>query len=411
MTKDRLGIGFVGSGFVTQFHLRGLVAVRDADVAAIASPTREHAEAAAALARDTGVGEPAVYGSVAEMAKDPNVDAVWICSPNDTRVAVVEEIVDALQSGAELIGVACEKPLARNVAEARRMLELVRGTSLLHGYLENQVFSPSVTRGKEIIWRRAAPSAGRPYLARAAEEHSGPHMPWFWAGERQGGGVLNDMLCHSYEAARFLLTGPHESRDDLSVVDVSAQIASLKWTRPEYVSVLRDDMGGVDYARAPAEDFARATVRLRSPEGLPVIVEATTSWGFVGPGLRLRMELLGPEYSMQVDTLNSELSVFLSRRVTGSEGEDLVEKQNAEQGLMPVVADEAASYGYVGEDRHMVRAFLAGRPPSETWEDGLAVTTVLMACYLSAERGAVVPFPAPELETFVPAVARGAWRP
>jgi predicted dehydrogenase len=413
MKKTRLGVGFVGAGFVTRFHIESFQGVRDADVAAVMAPTREHAEATAALASRLGVGEPRVYGSVAEMVADPAVDALWVCAPNDVRLAVVEEMVDAVKRGTgELVGVACEKPLARNLAEARRLLALVGETPLLHGYLENQVFSPSVTRGKEIIWRRAAPICGRPYLARAAEEHSGPHMPWFWQGSRQGGGVLNDMLCHSFEAARFLLTGPAEPRDALSVGEVNAEIASLKWSRPEYVDRLREQTGGaVDYGRSPAEDFARATVKLTTPEGLPVLVEATTSWSFVGPGLRLRMELLGPEYSMQVDTLSSELSVFLSRRVTGSEGEDLVEKQNAEQGLMPVVADEAASYGYTAENRHMVRAFLEGRKPEETWDDGLAVTEVLMACYLSAERGRTVTFPEPELESFVPAVAQGTWRP
>ena len=51
--KKRLGIGFVGSGFVTGFHLQSLVAVRDADVTAITSPTRQHAEAAAAAAVET----------------------------------------------------------------------------------------------------------------------------------------------------------------------------------------------------------------------------------------------------------------------------------------------------------------------------------------------------------------------
>jgi predicted dehydrogenase len=412
MTNGRLGIGFVGSGFVARFHIQSLVSVRDADCVAVTSPTRAHAESAAALARDLGVGEGKVYGSVGEMAADPAVDAIWICSPNDTRVAVVEEIADAVRKGAGLRGVACEKPLARTLAEARRMLELVRGAGLRHGYLENQVFAPALARGKDIVWRRAVPIAGRPYLARAAEEHSGPHMPWFWTGERQGGGVLNDMLCHSYEAGRHLLTSPDEPRDALTVIDVNAQIASLKWTRKEYVEALREQSGGaVDYSVAPAEDFARATVRLRTPEGLLALVEATTSWAFVGPGLRLRMELLGPEYSMQVDTLASELSVFLSRRVTGSEGEDLVEKQNAEQGLMPVVPDEPASYGYVAENRNMVRAFLDGRDPLETWDDGLAVTEVLMACYLSAEQGRTIAFPAPELETFVPAVAKGTWRP
>jgi predicted dehydrogenase len=411
MAGKRLGIGIVGSGFVAKFHIQSLLGVRDADVTGITSPTRAHAEEAATLARSLGVGEPKVHASVSDLVADPDVDAVWICAPNDMRVAIVDELVDAVTTGrANLIGVACEKPLARNVAEARRMLEAVKRTPLLHGYLENQVFAPGVARGKEIIWRRAAPIAGRPYLARAAEEHSGPHMPWFWSGQRQGGGVLNDMLCHSYEAARFLLTSPDETRSALTVREVNAQIASLKWTRPEYADLLSEMMGSaVDYRTAPAEDFARASVTLTAPEGRPVMVEATTSWSFVGPGLRLRMELLGPEYSMQVDSLHADLSVFLSRRVQGTTGEDLVEKQNAEQGLMPVVSDEAAAYGYVAENRHMVQRFLAGRMPDETWEDGLAVTEVLMACYLSAERGSTVRFPEPELEAFVPAVARGAW--
>jgi predicted dehydrogenase len=409
MPDGRLGIGFIGAGFVARFHIQSLVGVRNADVAAVMGPTRERTAATAQLARDLGVGNPRTYSSIADMARDPAVDALWICAPNDVRVAVVEEIVAAVSAGAELVGVACEKPLARNIAEARRMLELVGRTSLLHGYLENQVFAPSLTRGKEIIWRRAAAIAGRPYLARASEEHSGPHMPWFWSGVRQGGGVLNDMLCHSFEAARFLLTAPGEARSSVTVQEVNAQIASLKWSDPAYVRELSGAMG-VDYAVAPSEDFARATVTLTAG-GRPAIVEATTSWNFVGPGLRLRMELLGPEYSMQVDTLHSDLSLFLSRRIAGSEGEDLVEKQNAEQGLMPVIADEAATYGYTAENRHMVARFLAGRQPDETWEDGLEVTRVLMACYLSAERGRTVRFTDPELETFIPAVARGVWRP
>src|SRR3972149_2730799 len=104
MAKDRLGIGFVGSGFVARFHIQSLVGVRDADVVAITSPTRAHAESAAALARELGVGEAKGYGSVGEMVADPAVDAVWICSPNDTRVAVVEEIAGAVGEGAELLG-------------------------------------------------------------------------------------------------------------------------------------------------------------------------------------------------------------------------------------------------------------------------------------------------------------------
>jgi len=123
------------------------------------------------------------------------------------------------------------------------------------------------------------------------------------------------------------------------------------------------------------------------------------------------MEMLGPEYSMSMNSLDAGPKVFFSREVVGDTGEDLVEKQNAETGTMPVVADEEAEYGYVGENRYMVRAFRAGERPWENFEDGLRVTELLMAAYMSAERGATVTLPDPDLDTFVPAVARGEWNP
>ena len=122
-------------------------------------------------------------------------------------------------------------------------------------------------------------------------------------------------------------------------------------------------------------------------------------------------ELLGPEYSMNWNTLNSELNCFFSREVKGKAGEDLVEKQNAEMGLMPVVAEEASAYGYSGENRHMARAFLKGEKPMLTFDDGFEVVKILMAAYMSAEKGQTLEYPPPGLETFVPAVAKGTWNP
>jgi predicted dehydrogenase len=114
---------------------------------------------------------------------------------------------------------------------------------------------------------------------------------------------------------------------------------------------------------------------------------------------------------MAVNSLDSGPKVFFSRRVTGASGEDLVEKQNAEMGLMPVVSDEEAEYGYVAEDRHMVRSFLTGQRPAESFDDGLAVAELLMTAYMSAEQERTIAFPPPGLEAFVPAVARGQWNP
>ena len=413
MSEKRLGVGFVGSGFNAKFHLQSWRGIRDADVLGVWSPNAKHCDEFVQLARSFDLGNTTRYKSIAEMVGDPAIDAIWLTGPNQARVENVEEIVGTISSGkGSLKGLACEKPLARNVAEAERIVQLAASVGLSTGYLENQVFAPQVERGRSLIWARGAATTGRPYLARAAEEHSGPHMPWFWKGELQGGGVLNDMMCHSALVVRHLLTKPGEALSTVRPVRITAHIASLKWTRPEYVARLRESMGkDVDYSKAPAEDFASITIEFETSDGETVLGEATTSWSYVGAGLRLSAELLGPEYSMSWNTLDSGLKLFFSRHVQGSAGEDLVEKQNAETGTMPVIADEAVAYGYEAEDRHFVRAFLGKEKPLLTFADGLEVVKVLMTAYKSAEEGRSLDFPPPDLASFRPAVARGVWKP
>ena len=408
MSSDRLGIGFIGSGFITRFHIQSMVGVREADVRGVWSPNGEHAESAAALARDLDVGAARAFPSIDALVSDPEIDAIWLCGPNHARVENVDAICAAVNGGATLRGLASEKPLARTVAEAQQIKALVDGAGLRHGYLENQLFAPAVARGRDLIWRRGAALTGRPYLARAAEEHSGPHMPWFWRGDLQGGGVLNDMMCHSIEVVRHLLTAPGAPRASIRPHRITGHIASLKWTRPDYREKLRQRMG-VDYLARPAEDFASVTVEYEADDGAPLIGEASTSWSYVGAGLRLTMELLGPEYSMSVNTLDSGVKLFFSREVRGEAGEDLVEKQNAEVGLMPVVADEVGEYGYTAENRHMARAFLHGETPDLTFDDGVEVVELLMTAYMSAEQGRTLSFRPDGLDVFVPAVAQGTW--
>jgi predicted dehydrogenase len=143
----------------------------------------------------------------------------------------------------------------------------------------------------------------------------------------------------------------------------------------------------------------------------PLIVEVTTSWSYVGAGLRLSLEVLGPEYSLSMNSLESGLKLFMSRKVKGEAGEDMVEKQNAEQGLMPVLGNEAAEYGYESQDRYFVQCFVEGQQPAESFYDGLEITELLMTAYMSAEQERTVPFKPEGLETYVPLVAQGRWQP
>ncbi len=410
---NRLGIGFVGGGFITRFHVQSFVGVRDADVLGIWSPKRESAERVATLARELDVGACRAYGSITEMVADPAIQALWICGPNHARIENIEELVAAIESGkGSLLGIACEKPLARNLDEAIRVRDLAARVGLKTAYLEDQLFTPHVETGRALLWARGAATTGRPYLARAAEEHSGPHTPWFWQGELQGGGVLNDMMCHSALLVRHLLTRPGDPLSSVRPVKVTGKIASLKWSRPAYAKRLRETMGEqVDYTTRPSEDFAGLTIEFETSDGERVLGEATTSWSYVGPGLRLSAELLGPEYSMRWSSLDSGLNLFFSRAVKGPEGEDLVEKQNAETGMMPVVPSEPVVYGYEAENRHFVRAFLGLETPRLTFDDGVGVVEVLMTAYRSAEEERTLTLPVPDLRSFRPAVARGTWRP
>jgi predicted dehydrogenase len=298
----KLGVGFVGAGWIVNtHHVKAWRWIRNANITAVCDIKEKQAKATAALCRKLGVGKPKVYTDVSEMARDQEVDAIWITVPNYARIPVVKAIVEeVLQGKADLIGLACEKPLGRNVKEAQQLLDMVEKADLLHGYLENQVFMPSLVKGKEIIWKRGASAAGRPYLARCSEEHGGPHETWFWNASLQGGGALNDMLCHSIEASRFILTAPHEE-EKLVPCALSAEIATLKWSRKEYADkLMKASKGQIDYSKKPAEDWGRANMVYETHDGLLLIADLSTSWSFV-PGERIFIEIIGPEYYMQIE--------------------------------------------------------------------------------------------------------------
>jgi predicted dehydrogenase len=95
MPNERLGVGFIGSGFNARFHMLGWKGVRDGDVLGVWSPNPKNAEAAADYARTLDVGDARPYKSIADMVADKRIDAIWLTGPNQARIENVEEIVDA----------------------------------------------------------------------------------------------------------------------------------------------------------------------------------------------------------------------------------------------------------------------------------------------------------------------------
>jgi predicted dehydrogenase len=401
-------IGFIGSGFIARFQALAIEQVRGLEIAALLR--RRGSEDIALLCRSRGLGEAKIYDSIADMAKQ--VDAIAIYVPNYARIEVMEQITAAVKAGAKLKGVIVEKPLGRNMAEARRLVELAREAKLCTAYFENQIFMKAIRTQREQLLP-VARSMGPLTLTRSAEEHGGPHEPWFWDPTRQGGGVLLDMGCHSIAVGRYVLTPPDKDLLFLKPQSVSADLGLLKWGQPKWRAKLLNDRG-VDYAKTPAEDFATGMITYRNPDsGQIAKAQFTDSWMFEKQGLRLFMDGMGPGYAFEINTLVSPLNVFIGDVAAQAvaDQESALEKATASRGLLAVQYNEPDLYGYTDENKNMLEAFSNGRDAMLSWEYGLEIQRLVMASYLSAERDRTIDLTDPavirELDTYIPAIQQG----
>ena len=403
-----LRYGIVGGGFVARFHCRALAQVRGIEVVGFVS--KDPLDELLAFARSLGLGEPRAFGSIREMA--PHCDVIAIFAPNFARVEVVEELVDAVKAGSPLKGVICEKPFARNMPEARRIMELIRQINVPTAYFENQIHMKCVKAARQQL-EPVMQAMGAPLLVRSGEEHAGPHSGWFWDPTRQGGGVMSDMGCHCLAVGWYALTPPGKPVRFLKPLSVSADLALLKWGQERWRKELLDRYG-VDYSKTPAEDFATGMVTYLNPEtNLKVKAQFTVSWMYDKMGLRLSLDGIGPGYAFEMNSLRSPLEVFIGDVAAAglADTELALEKAQASRGLLAVQPNEADLYGYTDENQDAAEAFRTGRPPLLDWEYGVEITRLTMAAYLSAERRATVdltdPATAAELENYIPKIQQG----
>jgi predicted dehydrogenase len=403
-----LRYGIVGGGFITAFQLKAMRLVRGVEVVGLTS--RRRPEHLAAYVRENGLGEGRIFDSIKEMA--PHVDVIAIFAPNFCRLEMVEELADAVKAGAALKGVICEKPLARNLAEARRVLKLVEDVKLPHAYFENQLHMKSIQAHRTQL-KPIMEAMGPPVLARSSEEHAGPHNPWFWDPTRQGGGVMSDMGCHCLAVGWYALTPPGKGVRFLEPQSVMADLSLLKWGQPRWKKHLLDTHG-VDYDRTPAEDFATGMVTYKNPETNQVTkAQFTSSWMYDKQGLRLALDGIGPGYAFEMNTLRSPLEVFIgdAAAAAAADTELALEKSQASRGLLTVQPNEADLYGYNDENDDAVAAFAHGRAPLLDWNYGVEIVRLTMAAYMSSERRKTVdltdPATAKELESYVPLIQQG----
>lgn len=408
MIDQPLRYGIIGSGFITAFQLKSMLQVRGLTVEGITS--RRRPEELSQYIKDNQLGSGTIYDSLEEMI--PHVDVVVIFGPNFTRLETVQRIVDTVKAGAQLKGIICEKPLGRNLQEARKLIELVESVNLKTVYFENQLHMKSIQAVRDQL-APVVETMGAPVLTRSSEEHAGPHSAWFWTPTLQGGGVMSDMGCHCLAVGWYTLTPPGKPVDFLKPVAVQADLSLLKWGQPRWREVLQQKFD-LDYSKQPAEDFATGIVTYENPEtGQKVKSQFTVSWMYDKQGLRLALDGLGAGYAFEMNTLRSPLELFIGDEAAASlmDAETALEKSTATRGLLAVQPNEPDLYGYNAENEDALRAFTTDTPPLLDWNYGLEIVRLTMAAYLSAERGCVIDLTdektLEELETYVPLIQQG----
>lgn len=334
-----VGIGMLGSGFIGEFHADGLRHVPEASVVANWGAGAERREA---FGRRFG-SRP--LASIDAVCGDPEVDLVVVSLPNHLHLEAVRTAV------AHGKAVACTKPLGRNGDEAAEMLRLVTDARVFNAYLENVVFNAEMIRMREMI---ASGAIGRLTTFRAREGHSGPHAAHFWDAELAGGGALLDMASHGAEAARTMFG------KDVAVRDVFAWGDTL-----------------VHSDRTRLED--NAVMLIRFEDGRVATIDV--SWSSKG-GLESRFEAYGEGGRIVQDIISSPLRAFIEHPAGY-----LGEKVDADTGWVYPVPNETYAHGHDAMMADVVGAFRDGRPPQETFADGLAVNRILDAAYRSMRSG------------------------
>src|SRR6266516_2644769 len=191
----KVGIGIVGSRFQADCIAASVKAMpEEAEVVAVASPTRGNAEA---FAQRHGI--PKFYSDYREMLRDPGVEMISITAPNKLHAQMT---IDAARAGKHVV---CEKPLCMTLEEADAMIDACNKADVLLLYAEELFFAPKYVKAKQMADEGAF---GRVHLVKQGEKHSGPHSRWFWDVEQSGGGAVMDLGCHGIAFCWWFLGKP-----------------------------------------------------------------------------------------------------------------------------------------------------------------------------------------------------------
>jgi predicted dehydrogenase len=325
-----LRVGVLGAGSWGINHVRVLAAEPRCRVVAVAEPDLAKRPRIAELAPAARWTE-----SAAEVLADGDVDAIVIATPAATHV---ELAIAALDAGKHVL---VEKPLARRIAEARRVAAAVRpGTVAMVGHL--MVFHPAVRRIRELL---RGGGLGRPFYVHAMRVNLG--------------------RIRSDETALWCF-GPH----DLSMLD------HILGEHPVTASAC-----GTAVLQPGIEDVVFVTLRYASG----ILANLHLSW--LHPRKERRFTLVGSQKMVELDDVSPEkLRIYdkgYDRPPEFTQFGEFLTIRDGDVHIPKVAMEEPLR----AEIRHFVDCITRGRAPATDLAQGVRITAVLEAAERSLAAG------------------------
>jgi predicted dehydrogenase len=194
--SKKLKVGVIGCGGISeQKHLPAIAAIKEAEMTAFCDIIPEKAEK---CCKAFGAENAKTYTDYKELLKDGSIDVVHVCTPNLSHSPIT---VAALEAGKHVM---CEKPMAINYQEAKKMLDAAKKTGklLTIGY-QNRCFARSMYLKKACD----RGDLGEIYFAKAhaIRRRGVPTWGVFLNEKEQGGGPLIDIGTHALDLTLWMM--------------------------------------------------------------------------------------------------------------------------------------------------------------------------------------------------------------
>ena len=357
--KNTVRIGIIGSGFARKVQIPAFQLCPDAEIVSIASASLANAKS---TSQEFGIEH--FTADWRETVSRADVDLVCITTPPRLHE---EMTMFAIENGKHVL---CEKPMAMNRDEARRMTDAANAAGVFAVIDHELRFQPGRLRAYEMIRDGAIGEIRHAKCHFQAPHRGDPNLPWnWWSDEEQGGGALGAIVSHVIDSFHWFMGA--------SVASVFCQLQTHIKSRPasggEMRSVTSDDESLLVLRFADGDLVSDAT-------GL-VSVSMTEY-----PKYKHRVELYGTEGAMAVDARGEVFFAKASDSEWSEVGVDFGEP-------IAGVPDTGFSSGFTEFAPKIVDAIREGKTEIEhaaTFADGLAVQVVLDAARESDSSGRTI---------------------